>query len=320
VRTLVTGGTGFVGSHLLDSLLRRGHTVRALVRSPAKAAALGLEGVEWVRGDLDDRAALREATRDVEVVYHVAGLVAARTEAEFLEVNAEGTRRLVEAAAGAPHFVLVSSLAAAGPTVPGQPLAGGETPRPVPQYGRSKLAAEEVLRGSPIPWTIVRPPAVYGPRDREMFRVFRSVLLGVAPVFGAGDQELSLVYGPDLAEAVATVGSMESPSGRIYYPAHPERLTTAELVRTIGKAAGKDVRLLRIPEPLGRGILQVTGAAARLTNRATVLSPDKAHEFFQPAWTCDPAPLTEATGWAATRDLAAGARETLAWYRTSGWL
>jgi nucleoside-diphosphate-sugar epimerase len=322
VRALVTGGTGFVGSHLLNALLRRGDQVRALVRSRARSAALDLSGVEWIGGALDDAGVLRRAAEGVDVIYHVAGLVAARSEAEFLEVNAEGTRRLLQAAihGGTPRFVLVSSLAAGGPTVPGRPLAGDEPPRPVTAYGRSKLAAEDIVRSGPLPWTIIRPPAVYGPRDREMFRLFRSAQLGVAPVFGAGDQELSLIFGPDLAEAIAAAGVAEATRSRLYYAAHPEKLTSEELVRTIGAVMGKRVRLLRIPPGLGRGLLHLTGGVARLANRATILTPDKGEEFFQPAWTCDPAGLTHDTGWSASSDLAQGAAQTLAWYRSAGWL
>ena len=322
MKALVTGGTGFVGSHLLNTLLRRGDQVRALVRSPGKGTALGLTGVQWVSGGLDDLGALQRTAAGVDVIYHVAGLVAARSEAEFFDVNVEGTRRLLEAAShtGAPRFVLVSSLAAGGPTVPGRPLTGGEPPDPVTAYGRSKLAAEEIVRGSPIPWTIIRPPAVYGPRDREMFRLFRSARFGVAPVFGTGSQELSLIYGPDLAEAIAAAGAAEATAGRIYYAAHPERLTAEALVRTIGNAVGRRVRILRIPHGVGRGLLHLTGAAARLVNRATVLNPDKAEEFFQAAWTCDPSSLTRDTGWHASSDLATGAAHTLAWYRDAGWL
>lgn len=322
MKALVTGGTGFVGSHLLNTLLRRGDQVRALVRSPAKGAALGLAGVEWVSGALDDPGVLQRAAHGVDVVYHVAGLVAARSESEFFDVNAEGTRRLLEAAtrAGGPRFVLVSSLAAGGPTVPGRPLTGEEPPDPVTAYGRSKLAAEAIVRAGSLPWTIIRPPAVYGPRDREMFRLFRSARFGIAPVFGAGNQELSLIYGPDLAEAIASVGATEVTAGRIYYAAHPEQLTAEALVRAIGTAMGKRVRILRIPHGLGRGLLHLTGAAARLANRATVLNPDKAEEFFQAAWTCDPSSLTRDTGWYASSDLATGAAQTLAWYRDAGWL
>ena len=321
MKALVTGGTGFVGSHLLEHLLRRGDTVRALVRSPEKARGLGLEGIEWVRGDLDDLPALTRATQGVDVVYHVAGLVAARDEAEFHRVNVEGTRRLLEAASPfGPRFVLVSSLAAGGPSVPGRPLTGAEPPRPVSAYGRSKLGAEAVVQGGTLPWTILRPPAVYGPRDREMYRVFRSAQLGIAPVLGTGLQELSLVYGPDLAEAIIAAGTSSQTPGGIFYAAHPDVTTSERLVRRVAGQMGRGVRVLRIPEAVGRGALQVTGALARLADKATILNADKANELFQAAWTVDPTPLTEATGWRAAHDLDAGIARSIAWYRNAGWL
>jgi len=305
VKTLVTGATGFVGSHLAELLRRRGDEVVALVRSPARAAALRELGVTLVAGDLGDPGALAEAVRGVELVHHVAGLTAARDEAEFRAVNVAGTARLLEAAAaaGARRFVLVSSLAAAGPSARGRRRASDEPEDPVTAYGRSKAEAEALVRAGPVPWTIARPPAVYGPRDVELLKVFKLARWGVAPVFGEGTQELSLVYGPDLAEALAAMGTTAAAEGRIYYPAHPEVVTSGDLVRAIGRSMGRQVRLLPLPRPLAGGILQVTGWAARLAGRATLLNPDKANEFFQPAWTCDPAVLTSETGWRAAHDL-----------------
>ncbi|MEK6688787.1 MAG: NAD(P)-dependent oxidoreductase [Gemmatimonadota bacterium] len=318
---LVTGGTGFVGSHVITALLQAGHPVRGLVRSRSKAEALGLGNVEWVAGDLTDTAALEAATRGVSAIIHLAGLVAARSELEFLSTNRDGTERLVRAAAETQaRFVHVSSLAAAGPSQPGQPLSGDEPPRPVSAYGRSKLASEHAVRAGPLPWVILRPPAVYGPRDREMFRIFRAATFGVAPVFGTGSQELSLVYGPDLAEAIVAATMAEGMEGTVCYPAHAEVLTARQVAMTIGEASGRQVRILGIPQPLARGALQLTGAFARLTNRATLLTPDKGNELFQRAWTCDPAGLNQATGWQARHDLAQGALETYHWYLGAGWL
>lgn len=321
MKALVTGGTGFVGSHLLEALAGRGLDTRALVRSPRKAEALGIGGVQWIAGDLREVELLRGAAEGVDLIFHVAGLIAARSAAEYHEVNVEGTARLLAAAAATgARFVFVSSLAAGGPSTPGRPLRGDEAPRPVTRYGRSKLAAEEVVRSGPLPWTILRPPAVYGPRDRELLRVFRAARLGVAPVFGTGDQELSFIYGPDLAEALIEAALAPAAAGGVFYPAHPELVTQVAFSRAVGAAVGRRVRVIRIPVSVARVALAVTGAAARLVNRATVLEPDKGNEFFEPAWGCDPSRFEAVTGWRARHDLATGTARTAAWYRESGWL
>ena len=322
MKTLVTGATGFVGSHLAEALRRRGDEVTALARSAAKAAALEPLGVRVVSGDLHDRAALERAVEGQDVVYHVAGVVAARNEADFLAANRDGTRHVVEAAerAGVGRLVFVSSMAAAGPTARGRPLRGDEPPRPVTAYGRSKLAAEAVVTASLLPWTIVRPPMVYGPRDQEVLKVFRLARLGIAPVLGDGTQELSAVHGADLADALVAAGTTAAAAGRTYYACHPEVFTGADMARAVGRAMGRRPAVIRVPAAIGRGVLRVTETAARLAGQTTILTVDKANEFFQPAWTGDPEPLTRDTGWRAARDLDTGLAETYAWYRSAGWL
>jgi nucleoside-diphosphate-sugar epimerase len=322
MRALVTGATGFIGSHLAEALHRRGDEVTALARSAGKAAALAPLGVRVVAGDLHDRAALQRAVEGQELVYHVAGVVAARGEADFMAANRDGTRNVVEAAerAGVARLVFVSSMAAAGPTIKGRPLSGDERPRPVTAYGRSKLAAEAVVTSSRLAWSIVRPPMVYGPRDREVLKVFRLARLGLAPVLGDGTQELSAVHGADLADALIAAGASRAAVGRAYYACHPEVFTGTELARAVGRTMGKSPAVIRVPALIGRGVLMVTEGAARLAGRTTILTVDKANEFFQPAWTGDPEPLTRDTGWRAAHDLRAGLEETYHWYRRAGWL
>ena len=322
MKVLVTGATGFVGSHLTEALRRRGDDVTALARSASKAAALAPLGVRVVPGDLHDRAALQRAVEGQEVVYHVAGVVAARSEADFLAANRDGTRNVTEAAerAGVGRLVLVSSMAAAGPTIKGRPLRGDELPRPVTQYGRSKLAAEGVVTGSRLAWTIVRPPMVYGPRDQEVLKVFRLARVGLAPVLGDGMQELSAVHGADLADALVAAGTTAAAVGHTYYACHPEVFTGAEMALAVGRAMGRRLAVIRIPAAIGRGVLRVTEAAARLVGRTTILTADKANEFYQPAWTADPESLARDTGWRAIRNLETGLAETYAWYRAAGWL
>ena len=322
MKALVTGATGFVGSHLTEVLLRQGVEVTALARSAQKALTLAAQGVRVEPGDLHDTSALERAAREQDVIYHVAGLVAARSEAEFIRANVGGTRNVLTAAAaaGCPRLVLVSSLAAGGPSSRGRPLDGGEAPRPVTAYGRSKLAAEELVKGSGLKWTVVRPPIVYGPRDREILKVFRLARLRLAPVFGDGGQELSAVHAADLAEALAAVGGSTAAVGGTYVACHPEVFTAAEFGSAVGRAMGRSVTTVRIPRQLGRAVLSLTEASARLVRQPTILTADKANEFFQPAWTGDPAPLTRDCGWRAAYDLKRGLADTYDWYRRAGWL
>jgi nucleoside-diphosphate-sugar epimerase len=322
MRALVTGATGFVGSHLAEALHRRGDEVTALVRSPRKAEALAPLGVRVVPGDLDDVRSLASAVEGQEVVFHVAGLVAARNEDEFMRCNRDGSARLAAAAAGAgvARFVMVSSMAAGGPAKPGRPLTGTEPARPVTAYGRSKLAAETAITAGTLPWVIVRPPTVYGPRDREVLKVFRIARLGIAPVLGDGHQQLSAVHGADVAPALIAAGTAAATVGKIYYACHPEIVTGADLVRAVGSAMGRRLSLVHVPEPVGRALLGVTEASARIAGRPTILTRDKANEFFQDAWIGDPAPLARDSGWRASYDLTSGLADTYRWYRSAGWL
>jgi nucleoside-diphosphate-sugar epimerase len=330
VKAFVTGGTGFVGAHLVQALRARGDTVTCLVRSPAKAAALGWSDVRLVRGDLDDEAALLEGSAGADVIYHVAGRISARDGDEFMRANRDGTANVLEAASAHPpqRFVLVSSLAAAGPATPGAPIDETRPPAPVTPYGQSKLAAEVLVRGMAPAWTIVRPPMVYGEWDRELLKAFRLARAGIVPVFGDGSQELSVIYAGDLAAALVAAAGASAAANRLYYAAHPRVTTSRELVRAIGRSLGgkrgrgrgRAPRIVPLPGAVARGLLWVIGSVAHLAGRATLLSSDKAAEFLAPAWTCRPDALQRDTGWQAATDLESGLRRTADWYRREGWL
>jgi len=322
VKAFVTGGTGFVGGHLVEALRARGDAVTCLVRSAAKARALGWDDVRIVEGDLDTPAALRDGCADAEIVYHVAGRISARNRREYLAVNRDGTARVLESAAARPpsRFVYISSLAVGGPTVAGQPIDETRAPMPVTDYGRSKLAAEELVRAAPFPWTIVRPPVVYGERDRETLRIFRLARAGWGPVIGDGTQELSVVYAGDLAAALIAAAVAPAAAGRVYYAAHPTVTTSRGLVEAVGRAVGTRPRLVFLPGALARIALWAVGSLAHLAGRATVLSTDKANEFLAPAWTCRVEALARDAGWRAETDLKSGLARTAAWYRAEGWL
>jgi dihydroflavonol-4-reductase len=329
VNVFVTGGTGFVGAHLVKALRARGDTVTALVRRPALAERLGWgPEVRLVPGDLDDEAVLREGCAGADVVYHVAGQIVARNAAEFMACNRDGTANVLEAArdGGARRVLFVSSLAVAGPTTPGHPIDETRAPAPVTDYGRSKLAAEVLVRAMPasLPWTIVRPPVVYGEWDRSTLKIFQLARRGVVPVFGDGSQELSVIHAEDLAGAL--IAAATSPAGvgggRVYFAAHPTVTTSRALVLAAGRALGnaRAPRVLPVPPLVARGVLWAAGALAHMAGRASLLSADKGNEYLAPAWTCRSDALTSDTGWRAQIDLDDGLRRAANWYREVGWL
>ena len=318
----MTGGTGFIGAHLVRALLERGDEVTCLVRNNAKADALGWKGVRVLPGDLDDARALSDGCAGREVIYHVAGRISARNPIEFMAANRDGTANVLEAASAAPpeRFVYLSSLAVGGPATPGQPIDESHPPAPVTAYGRSKLAAEILVRATPFRWSIVRPPVVYGEWDREILKVFKLARTGLVPVFGDGSQEISVIYAGDLARAMIAAATSPQAAGSTYYAAHPATTTTRELILGIGRAVGTTPRPIPVPGPLARGALWAIGWLASLAGRATVLSADKANEFLAPAWTCRADALTRDTGWQARVDLETGLQRTAEWYRKQGWL
>jgi nucleoside-diphosphate-sugar epimerase len=327
VKVLVTGGTGFVGSHVAATLCGRGDEVHCLARRPAQTSFLSSIGARITPGSLEDRESLNAAVAQVEVVYHLAALTAAGSERELLTVNVEGTARLLAAVRaanpGLRRFVHVSSLAAVGPTERGRRLTEDSPCRPVTAYGRSKLAGEAVVRETPaMPWTIVRPSVVYGPRDLELLRMFRIVRSGFAPVFGIGRRELSLVYAEDLATAIVLAADAAVAVGQTYHLAHPPVVRTRELVREIGRAvlAGRSPLIVPVPSAIAARIVRAIGRAAATAGRRTVVSEDKLAEFLAPAWGTTVDKAERELAWRPAYDLRTGVEATAAWYRTAGLL
>jgi len=331
VKVFVTGGTGFVGSHLVEALLSRGDDVTCLVRNPNKLDRIFEERApSAVRGDLTQDEALRSGCASADLIFHVAGVTGARNRQEFFAINEQATRRLTELAAlVAPdlrRFVYISSLAAVGPSKRGAPRHADMPPAPVSDYGRSKLAGERAVQESRVPWTIVRPSSVYGPRDASFLTLFRASRFGIQPVFGSARQELSFIHARDLAQAFLSATGPGTEC-KAYFASYPEVVTAGEFVTRVHRAAkgaapDDDVRpfVLTLPGWLTRAAMRVIGGVARMTRTATVLTPDKAHELLQEAWTCSPDALESDARWKASISLDEGLRETARWYRDHGWL
>lgn len=324
-RILITGATGFVGSHLVEALAARGARIRALVRESSDASLLRQHDAELVRGSLGDRPALERAVEGVEVVYHLAALTYARSEAELARVNGAGTRALLEAALAAGtrprRVVYLSSLAAAGPALDGRPVRADDPPRPLTAYGRAKLEGERAcleVRDA-LETVALRAPAVYGPRDREMLRFFRYAARGIVPLPAGPDRSVQLVHARDLAAALVLAADAPATAG-VYHVAEPRVYTWTDVVHHIGGAVGRRVRPVPVPAPVVHAAAALSEWGAALRGRATMFNRDKVRELLAPGWTCETESLRRDFGFETRIPLPDGLKETAAWYRAHGWL
>jgi nucleoside-diphosphate-sugar epimerase len=301
----------------------RGHTVVALARRPDQHEQLRKIGVTPAGGSLENQRALTTALAGVDLVFHVAGATSARNEAEFFSVNEGGTRRLLDAvrntAPGITRFVYISSQAALGPSAPGTPSPEDTAAHPVTPYGRSKHAGELAVRGSELPWTIVRPSSVYGPRDREFLRLFRIAKRGLAPVFGTGSQELSLLHISDLVDLIIA-SSSDMGLRQIFHAAHGEVVLSRDVARAAGTSMGGSPIVIPVPGLVATGIVGVIGRLATLAGQTTVLSPERLAEFLAPSWLLDVSKAKRLLGWSAKLPMLEGMKRTGAWYKEAGWL
>jgi dihydroflavonol-4-reductase len=316
----ITGGSGFVGHHVVSAARERDLPVRALVRPTSQTS--GLAGVDLVVGDLATGRGLRAGVAGAGVVIHLAGLTKALDASEFFEVNAEGTRRLVRACRGATprprRFVLVSSLSAAGPSRYGRPLVEDDPPRPVSYYGRSKLAAERIAveeAGDELEVVIVRPPAVYGPRDRENAAFLDTLSAGFAARFRGALERLSLVEVGDLAEAILLAAKAPRAAGRTYFACHPEVLSLEEMLGTMAAELGVKPRSITLPGAVVRIAGLVSHAVGRAMGQAPMLSRMKVPELLARDWSCSPARIREELGFVARTSVAEGVKPFVRWYR-----
>ncbi len=337
---LVTGGTGFVGGHVVRALRAAGHDVTCLVRATSRREDLAPLGVRFVEGDATDPTSVATALAragGVDWVVHLAALLKAPWRPDFVAANAAGAAAVVGACAGRdapPACVVVSSLAAAGPAPYGRPRDERDLPRPASRYGRAKLAAEEAARAlaGRAPVTIVRPPAVLGGGDRTTLPVFRLAARGwvVAPTRRRRPQ--SFVHAADLAALLLVAAARgerlpapgeaawAAPGAGLYFAAADEPLDFVGLGRVVARALGRRrPRVVRLPEAFARLAAAGGELAGRLRDRPSFLNLDKARELAAGAWWCSAAKARTTLGWAHA-PLERRLAETAADYRALGLL
>ncbi|HLH54285.1 MAG TPA: NAD-dependent epimerase/dehydratase family protein [Verrucomicrobiae bacterium] len=321
---MLTGASGFVGSHVLDSLLRNQIDTTVLLRNSSSRCFIASNSVEIRNGSIEDPESLVTAVRGVTHVVHCAGCTKAIDKAEFRRINHGGTVNLLNAldrTGNSPcRFLHISSLAAAGPGTPQNPAKEQDPPAPVSEYGRSKLAAELAVReAKTIRYTIVRPPAVYGPRDTGFLPMFKAVKSHLLPSPRKA-QWLSLVYVADLAEVVVGLLTCDKAVGQTYYVASREIVTGRGMAQEIASQMKRRVVPLPIPQVGLLGLCIFQQLLSAVTRRANVLSMQKYAELRAPGWVCDCSKLELETSLSCPTGLQAGILKTMEWYRTENWL
>lgn len=321
----LTGATGFIGRTLAVRLAREGHRVRCLVRTPAKADWMNEHpSLEPVHGDLEDSALLRTAAAGAEVIFHLAACTSAVRKETLFAVNGEATGRLAAAASAAAsasaRLVYVSSLAAAGPHSADRPAREESHPRPVSEYGRSKLLGEELLRRHcGLPWTIIRPPAVYGPFDRDVLFLFKLAQKGILLKVRGVHTETSLLHVDDMVEALLLAAFHPSAEGKQYYVSDGHVYGGGEIVETLRTLAGRGV-VLPLPVTAMKFAGRFCDLAGRITGRPFLLNSDKVIETLQPGWVCSSDKIKRELGFAPRITMAEGFSSTYRWYRRRGWI
>ncbi|HUN67027.1 MAG TPA: NAD-dependent epimerase/dehydratase family protein [Bacteroidota bacterium] len=323
---LITGATGFIGSHLAEQLHAKGYRLRCLVRPTSDRTHLRDIPVEYAEGTLSDTNALRAAVTGCDYVYHLAGVTKAKTPGEYERGNHLATRNLLEAVVaanpGLRRFVHVSSQAAVGPSPPGGTIDESTPFHPLTTYGRTKMAAEKechAMEGR-LPITIVRPPAVYGPRDKDIFEFFNTMNRGLQPMIGFNTKLVSLIHAGDLARGIILAGETERAAGQTYFIASERYYNWKEVGEVTARILGKKAVRLRIPETVVYGIAAAAELYSVISGQAVLLNWEKATDLVQDAWTCRIDKAKAELGFRETFTLETGIADTVGWYRKNGWL
>ncbi len=323
-RALVTGATGFIGSHLVDALLVRGYDVHALVRRSSDLRWLHGKKVKLIYGDLTG-GEMPSLLDGFDYIFHLGGATRALRRKDFYAINRDGTGLLTDAAAGIRglrRFIFLSSQAAVGPSPGHRPQTEKDTPYPVSPYGESKLQAEQVVLNcrDRFPVTIVRPCSVYGPRDTYMLELFKAVSKGLLPSLGKGPMYLSCCYVEDLVQALLLCTGHDHPSGEVFFIADGERHSLDAFAGLVSSELGVRYRRIRIPVTAARFYAALADGWGLVTGRPAAFGRNKCAEGIQQNWVCSIDKAKTILGFRPSFQVETGLKITLQWYKENGWL
>lgn len=324
-KAFVTGATGFIGSHLVEALLSKQYKIKCLVRKSANLRWIKDLPIEIVYGDLFNKDVLTEATKDVDYIFHIAGVIASRTKEGYYYGNVETTKNLLEVASknlNLKRFVFAGSLTAVGPTANKIPPDEQSPCNPITNYGRSKLEAEkEVLKfKDKIPVTVLRLPAVYGPRDTATLDFFKTVSKGVIPLVGYKSKYISILYVSDVVKALIDAAECDMAIGEVFLIGSEKFYTWEEIGMAIEKYTKHRTIKVRFPE-----FFVVIAAAFNnfldiFRKKPSVFNIEKSKDMIADAWIADITKAKNHLNFRQDVDLEEGIRRTFEWYHKEGWI
>ncbi|GLI54038.1 MULTISPECIES: NAD-dependent epimerase/dehydratase family protein [Thermodesulfovibrio] len=320
MKVLITGATGFIGSHLTEALLNENFDVYCIVRNPLKLRFLQGLNVKIIQGDCSQKETIEKIRWDFDYIFNLSGITKATHPEEFFQSNYLGTKNLVEVVAernpSLKRFVHVSSLAAVGPCRDGKPVDEKTEPAPISEYGKSKLMGEKAVEffKDRLPITIIRPPAVYGPRDSDFLTFFKMIKVGV--VLYLTEAIYSMIYVNDLVNGIITASKSEKAVGETFFIAESQPYDTHQIVEAISDAVGKRPVKIKIPKGIGMFFIRVF----QKFDKKSIINSDKLKELVQPCWVCDTQKAEQLLGFKTKTKLKEGMEWTAKWYRMNQWI
>jgi dihydroflavonol-4-reductase len=323
-KALVTGGNGFIGSHLVEYLLSKGYEVSCLVRTSSNICSIRDLPVRLVYGDCEAKDTLREAVEGQDFVFHLAGKIKSFDWDTYYRTNFVGTKNIAEACfefnPRVRRFVYVSSIAAAGPSERGRPRKEEDEPAPINDYGKTKLLGEEAVKqlGNKLPFVIVRPPNVLGPRQEELREILLIIGKRVKPILGNGDKQLSIVFVQDLVRGIEMAATRENTIGKTYFITDGKTYSWKEIADAVAEELGVSGFCVPIPHPLLVVLASLTGTAAKIRGAASFFNARQVKYLRESYQIYDGSKATRDFGFEPALDLSTGIEKAVDWYRTEG--
>lgn len=326
MKVVVTGGTGFIGSHLIEQLIGKGYTITCVARDTMNLPAAEASRLRFMLCDLIDTPDLNAALKEADYVYHLAGLTRAKKTREYYEGNYNVTKRMIglcqQYGTNIRRFIHISSLAAAGPALNGEPVNEDDLCHPVSHYGKSKMQAEQAVLSAEckFPVTIIRPSAVYGPRDRDMYKYFQLIINRLHPVIGFNKKRLNLIHVHDLVRGIILAGESNTAANQIIHLGSARAYSNEEIGDAIASAVQRKPFRIHLPHTL---VYAIGGAAelfGKLTGQQIFFNLQKVREAVQDSWDCSISKAEELLKFYPNISLTEGMAATYSWYVGQNWL